>query len=69
MILGCKETSSFQNFKPNVICAPEMASALVCQVRAVESTVEAGAQFQQMVNVECVAGRKFNSIEIIWAIV
>ena len=55
MILGCKETSSFQNFKPNVICAPEMASALVCQVRAVESTVEAGAQFQQMVNVECVS--------------
>ena len=27
----------------------------MCQVRAVESTVEAGAQFQQMVNVECVA--------------
>ena len=48
-------SSSFQNFKPNVICGPALASAVVCQVRAVESTVEAGAQFQQMVNVECVA--------------
>jgi len=55
LFYGNKTSYPFLNFKPNVICGPELASALVCQVRAVESTVEAGAQFQQMVNVECVS--------------
>ncbi len=37
-----------------VTCPPEISSALQLQVKSVDSTVEAGAQFQQMVNVECV---------------
>ncbi len=45
----------FQNFQPVVTCPPEAVSALQLQVKSVDSTVEAGAQFQQMVNVECVA--------------
>ncbi len=36
-------------------CGPELAQSMAVQVRAVDSTVEAGAQFQQMVNIECVA--------------
>ena len=36
-------------------CNPELAQALVLQVKNVDSTIEAGAQFQQMVNLECVA--------------
>ena len=36
-------------------CSPELSQALVLQVKSVDSTVEAGAQFQQMVNVECVS--------------
>jgi AP-2 complex subunit alpha len=39
-----------------MVTAPsDLASALGLQVRAVESTVEAGAQFQQMVNLECIS--------------
>ena len=44
----------FQNFCPGVTCSPTLSLALMLQVKEVESTVEAGAQFQQMVNVECV---------------
>lgn len=36
-------------------CSPELAQSLVLQVKSVDSTVEAGAQFQQMVNLECVS--------------
>ena len=43
-----------QNFQPIVTCNPELAQALVLQVKNVDSTIEAGAQFQQMVNLECV---------------
>ena len=35
-------------------CSPTLSLALLLQVKQVDSTVEAGAQFQQMVNVECV---------------
>ena len=35
-------------------CSPSLSLALLLQVKQVDSTVEAGAQFQQMVNVECV---------------
>jgi AP-2 complex subunit alpha len=38
-----------------VTCSPELSLALVVQVKSIDSTVEAGAQFQQMVNLECVA--------------
>ena len=32
---------------------PELTTSLELQVKTVDSTVEAGAQFQQMVNIEC----------------
>ena len=38
-----------------VTCSPELSSSLTLQVKSVDSTVEAGAQFQQMVNLECVS--------------
>jgi len=37
-----------------VTCSPTLSLALMLQVKEGDSTVEAGAQFQQMVNVECV---------------
>ena len=43
----------FQNFQPVVTLGPELTSSLQLQVKSVDSTVEAGAQFQQMVNIEC----------------
>ena len=44
-----------QNFQPVVTCSPELMPALSLQVKSVDSTVEAGAQFQQMVNLECIS--------------
>ena len=38
-----------------VTLSPELTPSLQLQVKSVDSTVEAGAQFQQMVNIECVA--------------
>jgi AP-2 complex subunit alpha len=38
-----------------VTASPELSPSLQVQVKSVDSTVEAGAQFQQMVNLECVA--------------
>jgi len=38
-----------------VTLSPELTSSLTSQVKSVDSTVEAGAQFQQMVNIECLA--------------
>ena len=49
----------FQSFQPVVTLSPELTSSLVLQVKNVDSTVEAGAQFQQMVNIECTTGKKF----------
>ena len=45
----------FQNFQPIVTLSPELTASLTSQVKSVDSTVEAGAQFQQMVNIECLA--------------
>ena len=42
-----------QNFQPNVTLGPELTNSVQLQVKTVDSTVEAGAQFQQMVNIEC----------------
>ena len=53
----------FQSFQPVVTLSPELTSSLVLQVKNVDSTVEAGAQFQQMVNIECTTGKKFREFE------
>ena len=41
-------TKSLQNFSPGVTCSPTLSLALLLQVKQVDSTVEAGAQFQQV---------------------
>jgi AP-2 complex subunit alpha len=51
---GNKTNLPFLNFQPNVTTSPTLGMNLLLQVKQVDSTVEAGAQFQQMVNVECV---------------
>lgn len=51
---GNKTNLPFLNFQPNVTTTPSLGMNLLLQVKQVDSTVEAGAQFQQMVNVECV---------------
>ena len=37
-----------QNFKPDVSASPTLSMAILLQVKQVDSTVEAGAQFQQV---------------------
>ena len=54
LFYGNKTANPFINFQPSVTCSPELQHALSVQVKTVDSTVEAGAQFQQMVNLECV---------------
>jgi AP-2 complex subunit alpha len=57
---GNKTTLPFLSFQPAVSCNPELSEAIILQVKQVDSTVEAGAQFQQMVNVECISD--FNTL-------
>lgn len=54
LFYGNKTPNPFINFQPIVTCSPELQRSLTIQVKTVDSTVEAGAQFQQMVNLECV---------------
>merc|ERR1719192_92970 len=54
LFYGNKTANPFINFQPIVTCSPELQRSLSIQVKTVDSTVEAGAQFQQMVNLECV---------------
>jgi len=54
LFYGNKTTFPFLNFKSDITCSPVLGMALLLQVKQLDSTVEAGAQFQQMVNVECV---------------
>jgi len=54
LFYGNKTNHPFMNFQPNVSASPALSMAILLQVKQVDSTVEAGAQFQQMVNVECV---------------
>jgi len=54
LFYGNKTNHPFLNFQPVVTASPLLGMAILLQVKQVDSTVEAGAQFQQMVNVECV---------------
>jgi len=51
---GNKTNLPFLNFQPKVTTSGTLGIHLLLQVKEVDSTVEAGAQFQQMVNVECI---------------
>lgn len=55
LFYGNKTATPFINFQPIATCSPELQPALSIQVKSVDSTVEAGAQFQQMVNLECIS--------------
>ncbi|RWS17642.1 AP-2 complex subunit alpha-2-like protein [Dinothrombium tinctorium] len=50
---GNKTNFQFQNFLPNISCQGDTAAALSLQIKPVEPTIEAGAQVQQFINVEC----------------
>ncbi|XP_018421164.1 PREDICTED: AP-2 complex subunit alpha-2 isoform X1 [Nanorana parkeri] len=51
---GNKMSSQFQNFTSTLICSDELKASLNLQSKPVESTVDGGAQVQQVVNIECV---------------
>ncbi|KAM8938639.1 AP-2 complex subunit alpha-2 isoform 4-T4 [Pelodytes ibericus] len=51
---GNKVSTQFQNFTPTLICSDELSASLNLQSKPVESTVDGGAQLQQVVNIECV---------------
>ncbi|XP_018421165.1 PREDICTED: AP-2 complex subunit alpha-2 isoform X2 [Nanorana parkeri] len=51
---GNKMSSQFQNFTSTLICSDELKANLNLQSKPVESTVDGGAQVQQVVNIECV---------------
>lgn len=46
--------SEFQQFTPTVSCPGVLAAKLLIQTKPVETQVEAGAQIQQLINVECI---------------
>lgn len=51
---GNKTTSQFISFTPHVVCPGDLSGALNIQVKPVEPVIEAGAQVQQALNIECV---------------
>ncbi|XP_053576127.1 AP-2 complex subunit alpha-2 isoform X2 [Bombina bombina] len=51
---GNKMSAQFQNFTPTLICSEELSASLNLQSKTVESTIDGGAQLQQVVNIECV---------------
>ncbi|KAK9497748.1 hypothetical protein O3M35_004412 [Rhynocoris fuscipes] len=54
LFYGNKTTFPLQNFSTELINSNEWISKLCVQIKPVESLLEAGAQIQQMINVECV---------------
>jgi len=44
----------FKGFSSSIGSPGDLASKVVVQVKPVDTTVDAGAQIQQLVNVECV---------------
>lgn len=51
---GNKTQTALQNFVPTLQWSPEDALKLNVQIKAVEPTLEAGAQIQQLLTAECV---------------
>ena len=48
LFYGNKTNHPFLNFQPVVTASPVLGMAILLQVKQVDSTVEAGAQFQQV---------------------
>jgi len=56
LFYGNKTTFPFANFFPEVKCEGELATQLNVQSKPVDSSVDGGAQKQQLINVECIDG-------------
>lgn len=54
LYFGNKTSFALQGFSSSIGSPGDLASKLVVQVKPVDTTVDAGAQIQQLVNVECV---------------
>ncbi|XP_041416734.1 AP-2 complex subunit alpha-2 isoform X2 [Xenopus laevis] len=54
IFFGNKMSSQFQNFTSALICSEELSASLNVQSKPAETTIDGGAQAQQVVNVECV---------------
>lgn len=54
LFYGNKTSTALTNFVPTISWAEEQSSKLNIQMKAIEPTLDAGAQIQQMLNVECI---------------
>jgi len=54
LFFGNKTNLPFLSFQSHITSSTELSKHILLQVKDVDSTIEAGAQFQQMVNIECV---------------
>ncbi|XP_066999105.2 AP-2 complex subunit alpha [Anabrus simplex] len=54
LFYGNKTSFALQSFLPTLSIPDDLAGKLNLQVKAVEPVLEAGAQIQQMINVECI---------------
>lgn len=54
LFYGNKTAFPMVGFNPSISCPGELASKVSVQVKSVDSTVEAGAQVQQTINIECI---------------
>ncbi|CAG7726418.1 unnamed protein product [Allacma fusca] len=54
LFYGNKTAFPMLGFTPSIHCGSDLAPKLSVQVKPVDSTVEAGAQAQQLVNIECI---------------
>jgi len=54
LFYGNKTPLPMLSFNPSISCGGELASKISIQVKPVDTVVEAGAQVQQMINIECI---------------
>ncbi len=54
LFYGNKTTFPFMAFMSETQCSDQLANQINLQMKPVESTIEGGAQKQQMINIECV---------------
>lgn len=54
LFYGNKTPLQFNNFTPNVSCSEVLSKKINIQCKPVEPTIEAGAQVQQQLNIECI---------------
>ncbi|CDW58546.1 AP 2 complex subunit alpha 2 [Trichuris trichiura] len=52
---GNKSSSSFAEFSSRLVCSSDLTNQLNMQVKPVGDRIDAGAQVQQLINVECIS--------------